>query len=68
LGIIVQAGKKENHIIYIKDITQVVKEEESIKLSREVGEAIEKGSNYKDSLEKALLKIRKFTGFDLRHE
>ncbi|MGO8055805.1 hypothetical protein, partial [Rhizobium leguminosarum] len=50
---------------YIKDVTQTFKEDESKKISREVGEAIEKGSNYKDSLEKALLRIRKFTGFEL---
>jgi len=65
IGSTVKAGTKEYHLIYVKDVTQVVKEEESIKISREVGEAIEKGSNYKDSLEKALLRIRKFTGFEL---
>jgi len=65
IGSIVQAGKKEYALIYIKDITQAFKEDESKKISREVGEAIEKGINYKDSLEKALLRIRKFTGFEL---
>ena len=65
VGSTIQAGPKEYHLIYVKDVTQITKEEESLKISREVGEAIEKGCNYKDSLEKALLKIRKFTGFEL---